>query len=318
MDAPLARRSRIAFAGLILAALLATPRSTGAWSVGGHMVTAAIAHRELLARDPRALQRVLQLLRSHPAYAEWTEQIRKQAARPGARFDPDAALFMLAARWPDDVRRTRDDHPSWHFVNHPYAVGGTPPRPAAHPNLEDAFEANRRIVRDANRSAGERAIALSWILHLVGDAHQPLHAVAMYAPGYETGDRGGNRVLVRTAEGRRPTNLHTLWDGFVLQRGTDLTEADRRAIELRGRPEFARSRLRELAEKKLSRWTGKESRDAAVRTAYRNGALRGSPDPDSAGAPVLPTGYTGESQALGERRAMLAGLRMADLLGAWF
>jgi hypothetical protein len=282
------------------------------------MVTAAITHRELAALDPSALGQVLQILRAHPDYSRWQEEIAKQSARPGASFNKDAAVLMFAARWPDDARRSMHNRPQWHFVNHPYAVSGTPARPAAHPNLEDAFEANRRILQDAARPAAERAVALAWIFHLVGDAHQPLHAVAMFAPGYEDGDRGGNRVLVRTAVGRRPTNLHTLWDGLILQRGTDLSAADRRAIELRGRPEFARNRLGELSQRNLGHWTGSESRDAAIRLAYRNGGVRGSPDPDSAAAPVLPAGYTREAQAFVERRATLAGLRMADLLSAWF
>src|SRR5687767_9909599 len=103
-------------AALVTAIALAAPRQANAWNRGGHMVSGAIAHGELLARDPGAVQATVALLMRHPDYASrWRPQL--EARDPAER---DALLFMLAARWADDVRGDRRyDHPTWHYVNYP-------------------------------------------------------------------------------------------------------------------------------------------------------------------------------------------------------
>ena len=57
----------------------------------------------------------------------------------------------------------------------------------------------------------ERALALSWLLHLLADLHQPLHTTALYsAERFPNGDRGGNDIAIRGG-----SNLHALWDGAL-------------------------------------------------------------------------------------------------------
>ncbi len=66
-------------------------------------------------------------------------------------------------------------------------------------------------MSDGERPAGERAIALSWLAHLVGDAHQPCHAGSLYiARVFPDGDRGANGIPVKQSQ-----NLHALWDGLL-------------------------------------------------------------------------------------------------------
>jgi hypothetical protein len=85
-----------------------------------------------------------------------------------------------------------------------------------------------------------------------------------------------------------------------------------RAIALRNRPEFAREKLTELGEKDFDTWVKKESHDLARKVAYQGGELKGSPDKEE--APVLPDGYTKKAKAVAERRIVLAGYRLAELL----
>ena len=110
-------------------------------------------------------------------------------------------LFMLAARWPDDIRDDADyHHGRWHYINMPFKPAGQPDSVAAPPpdpdNIIRAYEQNLAIVSSENASSDQKAIALCWIFHLVGDAHQPLHTVAPYTTEYPRGDKGGNAILI--------------------------------------------------------------------------------------------------------------------------
>ncbi len=154
-------------------------------------------------------------------------------------------------------------------------------------------------------------MALCWLFHLIGDVHQPLHTTALFTTAYPDGDKGGNLVYVRVKEGGRALKLHFLWDGLLL--GSENTrEARNLAAKLLSRPEFARDRLPELKERAFEEWAKSESFPLAKEVVYLGGKLQGNPDPDS--APILPEGYTTRAREVAERRIVLAGYRIADLL----
>ncbi|HEV2293655.1 MAG TPA: S1/P1 nuclease, partial [Tepidisphaeraceae bacterium] len=84
------------------------------------------------------------------------------------------------------------------------------------------------------------------------------------------------------------------------------------AIRLRNRPDLAKAELKELtANAGMEQWA-KESYDLAVEVAYAKGTLKGSNDRND--GPVLPTGYTDVAKAVAERRVVLAGYRLNDVL----
>src|SRR5687767_4356906 len=101
-----------------------------------------------------------------------------------------------------------------------------------------------------NGSPAEKAVALCWLFHLVGDVHQPLHTVALFTPDHPEGDRGRNLAFVRVREGGQILNMHALWDGLIIgsQRFQDVRNE---ATKLRLRPDLARDELPELAEKRF-------------------------------------------------------------------
>ena len=69
------------------------------------------------------------------------------------------------------------------------------------------------VLQFRTLSDAERAVALCWLLHLLGDLHQPLHTTQLIAPGYlAAGDRGGNEIGVRNRS-VAARDLHALWDG---------------------------------------------------------------------------------------------------------
>jgi hypothetical protein len=297
---------------VLLTLIIATPAP--AWNKAGHMVSGAIAAAALRQDNPAAFSKVVELLKAHPQFGErWSKRL--EDAPDG---DGDLMLFMLAARWPDDIRDNADYHHSrWHYINMPFKPEGQPDSVVAPPpdpdNIVRAFEQNLAIVSSPTASDDQKAIALCWIFHLVGDAHQPLHAVALYTTDYPRGDKGGNSIMIRAKPDAAVINLHKFWDDLII--GSENARQTRnRATELRLKKEFARECLTELSEKKFENWIKLESLKVAKEVAYRNGQMTGSPD--AAKAPVLPDDYIPQAKAAAERRMVLAGYRLAEVLTA--
>ena len=302
------KKSLLAAGALFLAAL-----PGAAWNRAGHMAMAAMAYDELRREAPASAARVIALLQHHPQYeSRWKPQIA--ALTPE---DQGRALFMLAARWPDDVRGDAAfDHPKWHYIDYPYKPPGQPasvpsPAPEAE-NMSAAFHDNVQIVQGA-AADDQKAVALCWIFHLMGDSHQPLHAAALFTRRFPDGDRGGNLIYIKAdSSSPRTENLHAYWDNLLL---TDdhLGAASARARTLRAR--LPRQSLRELAEPHFEAWV-QETFRLAVSTAYRNGRIQSGADRDH-GVP-LPRGYRAAAERAAERRLVLSAYRLADLLRSNF
>lgn len=295
--------------------LFLLPSPAGAWNKAGHMVTGAIAYSELQKNDPQALARVISILREHPDFnRRWSLQINRNS---DSTLNSEQVLFMLVARWPDDVRGNADfDRPEWHYINKPYKPAGQPasrlvrnPDPDAD-NILNAFQENLSILRNSS-DASKRAVALCWLFHLIGDVHQPLHTAALFTTEYPDGDRGGTRFYIRTRQNAQPISLHKFWDDLIL--GSERFRTVRnQATELSLSPSYGRDALSELSEKQFDNWAKLESFEIVKEIAYRNGTLSGSPDKDS--AEVLPADYASSVKEVAERRAGKAGYRIADLL----
>ena len=202
---PPPRRARVPHR--ILAALLALSVAlpAQAWGPLGHRLVARLAEEGL---TPQARGTVDRLLRGEPeptlrGIATWADDLRGS----------DSALGRSSARW--------------HFVN----LGESGCRYDAARDcpggdcVVGALEAQARILADPARSADERRQALKFVVHLVGDAHQPLHA------GYGH-DRGGNRYQVNLHG--KGSNLHQLWDSGLL--GTRRLDEDAWLARLRALP----------------------------------------------------------------------------------
>ena len=152
----------------------------------------------------------------------------------------------------------------------------------------------------------------------MGDIHQSLHTAQLFTVDYPKGDRGGNEICVRVTQSGQPMNLHRFWDG-VITSSSNLTRLRNEATALRSRQEFQRGQLTELASADFESWA-KESFEIATKIAYRNGGMLGAPRNGNkdcsnvATPPVLPVGYIPISRHIAERRMILTGYRLADLL----
>ncbi len=200
----------IALSTFLASISLCTPAL--AWNTAGHMVSGEIAYTELQAKSPQSLPRVIALLKKHPDYvSKWQSQINTVP-----QGDRDLYLFMLATRWADDARKTTEDRPTWHYVNFPFKLGSTattiPASPTGEENILTALQQNRTLLA-APGTTPTKAIALTWIFHLVGDIHQPLHTTKAVSTQFPLpdGDRGGTRFYIRAKEGSSTISLHKYW-----------------------------------------------------------------------------------------------------------
>jgi hypothetical protein len=298
------------------------------WIDTGHRLVALIAWADL---TPAARARVSSLLAKHPRYDE--DLLAGFDAAAGAD-EKSRHAFAIAATWPDIVRNKQHpmhaehDHPVWHYIDLPFAIGdvAVPEKKAGDAKgPRDVVAALAQVaaaVRDDHAAAADRAIALCWVLHLIGDVHQPLHACEFYSPQFPKGDQGGNaiRVLRDPPYTSSEMNLHLLWDSLPGNYKADRT-IDELASGLRADPAFAREKLRPaLGERDFGAWA-KESHALAVEYAYLDGRLVGGEAHAPRGeghtpVPGVPEGYVEKAEKVAMRQVVLAGYRLADFLNA--
>lgn len=294
---------------LLVFAVAVTPAT--AWSPAGHMTLGALAYDELARIDPAALDAVLALLEHHPHHGELLDGPEDRTLAPELRR---RAIFMRAARWADDVRNAPYDEysePSWHYVNFRYRPPDelAPPRsPRRDGSLLWALDENvRRLDSDSDTV---RAIALTWLFHLITDLHQPLHDIALIDDARPDGDRGGNLTWVRRDDGET-VNLHWYWDGLINRSEQVATAADR-AAELRGKAPEAASL--DLPDEGFTSWARDGAR-VAIEQAYLRGRLGAGTE--EAGV-VLPEGYADSARRTALASGDLAAKRLARFLADRF
>jgi hypothetical protein len=216
---------------------------------------------------------------------------------------------MRASTWPDEIRRRSKhyDHPHWHYID--YALKPPTfvfePQPSPDDDALFGIAESEKVLANKSATPEDRAVALSWLIHLVGDIHQPLHCASLFNDNYPAGDRGGNEFFVRPAT--RGIKLHSFWDGLLGTSGKVNSQVTY-AIQLQR--EYPRRSLADLKKQTTPRQWSLESRQLAVLKVYREGRLKGGQDEDH--APPLPDGYGKTAKTVAERQAALAGYRLAD------
>jgi len=211
MILPLIRRV-CPFLSLLVFALLSL-----AWSPTGHMVIGEIA-KECLSNN--ALARCTELIPvkvppQKVAVAAVSDRRPSSSSTTGGRRPPlqDVSLrtgsFVTACCWADDVRSNADREV--HYIDIAFSADGTTPQVAtASKNIVRTLEDCVAVLKNPRASKTDRATKLRYLLHLVGDIHQPLHAASRCTDEQPGGDRGGNDFPVVGA-----ANLHSYWDGGV-------------------------------------------------------------------------------------------------------
>lgn len=304
---------------LIFIFALLAPLSAAAWNKGGHQTTGAIAYQELAKSSPAVIARVQEIMKSHPTPSLTVDRAATETT-DGAKAE---RLFMEMAIWSDEVRppsgyAKEHHHDTWHWINIVYLEEGSKlskPDEITKDRIFEAFARNVAIVSSSSATDAEKAVALCWIFHLVGDLHQPLHTTALFNEEHPEGDKGGNSTKIRTKEGARVINLHQFWDGALLG-SSDPQAARNNAIKLRsGFPKTDLIAIKDrtyLDATSFESWGRQESSPLAVSVAYDGGKLLKAKRED--GAFELSPEYIAAAKTTADRQGALAGYRIAEVL----
>lgn len=301
------------------------PAAAAPWIDSGHRIIALRCWAELA---PPLRARLGAMLQQHPRYREDL----LAGLPPGSDAAATAAhAFAQAAVWPDTVRspghplHRAHHHSRWHYINMPYLRDGVkaPEEPAVGQGPQDVIAALQKVraeLADEALPAKDRAVALCWLLHLVADLHQPLHACTLYSEQFPQGDKGGNAFFVMKDVRYENTkmNLHLLWDSLLGCYESVLFDSTV-AAGLALRPGHARESMRgSLGPFAPAAWA-RESHQLAIEHAYLRGALQGLPEKlanQQKGAPPVPADYMANAEKVAMRQALRAAYRLADAIEA--
>ena len=247
------------FLGLPLLAILNLPAPALAWGCQGHQVIALLAEKHL---TPHALAMANQILAADPI----DPNLSRYCKEGGIDAMADAST------WADDVRPLRPHTASWHYVDIPLGTTRREVEKFCDPKegcVTRAIADELAVLRSAEADAQKRSDALRFLIHFVGDLHQPLHAVS-------NNDQGGNCVPVTffdlKPQLRNPQtesyapNLHGVWDVNILARATVGKTVDQVASDL---DQAFQGKIAHWKREKrnIDGWAW-ESHQAGVKTAY--------------------------------------------------
>jgi hypothetical protein len=342
------RRSRIRIVVLFVAAVMSAVCSqpAQAWNDAGHMLVARIAW---LRMTPEERAKVSEVLKQHPHYESYL------IAKCPDDVSRDEWAFLKAATWSDYIRPPKTLGPDeiakherhkfhrgpWHYINFPYRAGqaeSTLPAEALpnETNILQQIDTSEKVLRrvlkkdvgavaDISRDAN-RAVRVCWLFHLIGDLHQPMHAIALVDeklfPEGDHGDQGGNLLAIRADANAKPQRLHAYWDG-ILGYDSRFSSVCDFADLLSRDPTLAPDKLEELTSHKQSRDWAAESFAAAKAHAYLDGKLPlvvyADVEDKKIAADKVPAVSSidgAASRTLARRRIVLAGNRLAETLKA--
>jgi hypothetical protein len=324
----------------IVAPLVCGGAASGAvvWDHPGHMTTAAIAFSEIERLRPDLIEKIGLLFLRHPDPAPfWV------AAGDAKGEERVRRMFIEAARWPDDSKWTLNDRLTWHTARWAIVAEGAPPEAEAAAEARGGNPAGQAIealmlnfgtLANPESTPADRARALSWVMHIVGDIHQPLHVSDLFSKEFPAGNAAGTLSYVGDPLGTT-IPLHLLWDSNVM-RTPSLEEVDRHArefVEKYPRSSFPELQAHPAGEPTAFREWAWESHQVAVDWAFDiptvsdpnteqdadrlvqnmvKFILEGISPVDE--APEVPAEYWEKLQRTTERRITLAGYRIADLV----
>lgn len=290
--------------------------TTAAWNDLGHMIVAASAYDQL---TPEARQKVSTLLKLNPNYGKWVAHAPKQ--------DLDRVAFVRASRWPDEIKvdpaykqdgRHNGNRPSgrkaaqnigytdklqhkyWHFINLPFSPDNTRLVEPPTPNAKTQIALFRKTLQSPTSGNYLKSYDLVWLMHLVADVHQPLHATSRFDKAHKKGDDGGNGITVCSHPCETNETLHAFWDHIL-----GLSDDPKTAIDTAKQLSQVDRQLASISDEGI--WV-KESFESAQTHVYV------SPIEVGLGPYKLTESYKVAARELANRRLALAGTRLANLL----
>ena len=304
---------------VFMAVLLCLSVPAFAWDETGHKITAYIAWQRM---TPDVRERVIKILQAAPE----DSQIGTFYASNGSRLleTRKREFFMVMATWPDIIRDAKFEVRNKKYANSPWHYADTFWQwKDGKVVFVDSQEANGlamqklidfdRVIR-GTASDSEKAIAIAWLEHLIGDIHQPLHTSGKVTDSNPKGDQGGNLFLLTPKGTPRANqeNLHWFWDSIIVRsmpNAKDQCDADyldpiaQEIIKL-----YPYDKMKDkLSLGKFDVWA-KESLEFATTEVYKDVSWFETPSDK----------YKKKAFDIAQQRLALAGYRMGDLFNEAF
>jgi hypothetical protein len=285
------------FTSFLMAPTLETPCPALAWGDEGHKIIALIAEHYLdtavRAKVATLLAADTDTLTGHDIASEatWADKYRDS--------DRDTTKVRYHATWRwhfVDIELTQPDLALACFGHLPLPSGVPASKGPPQACVVDKINQFAAELGSPTTSASEQLLALKFLLHFVGDLHQPLHAS-------DDHDAGGNKKLV-AGEGVHPSNLHHYWDvEFVERLGTDPRQV-------------AAALIGQISEAQRQEWSNGTPSDWAVEAfaLARRDAHGLLPEPDDQARYSLPSAYTKQAERDVALQLSRAGVRLALVL----
>ena len=255
-----------------------------AWNATAHEVIAEIAYRNLSAPVKKEVQNMVATLSEEYPYIK---------------------SFAQTAAWADQLRSQKVEYfTHWHYIDIAFSTDGTRLKNITHTdNALWALEHLTPVLKNQHANPHERARALAFFIHIVGDLHQPLHTVSRLSMDFPSGDRGGNLYSLSEGPANPRNNLHHLWDNGLGLFSIKATAGNVQKIAGTIMQDFPASGFNG-AVKKLDAeiWTA-EGLKIARGYVYRTPEHQ-KPDVE----------YIAAGQILAEKAVALAGYRLARIL----
>jgi hypothetical protein len=318
-------KTRIRLLALLVLTLCCGDSSL-AWNSFGHMEVAYLAYQKL---TPANRDRVWTLLQLNPDFETWEKTIPAGTSEEERRV----MIFMIAAVWADQIKniapykdRFSDDtaqdpnvppdsptasqnigysdlfrHRYWHFIDVPFSRDGTALPPIPQPNEETQIAAFRSTLSSTSPDQ-LKSYDLVWLIHLVGDVHQPLHCVTRIESTEPNGDKGGNLVKCPNCQPGYQ-QLHGYWDDLPGGSGNFL---DYQAV-MSAAKRLTQSKARSANDLDAGHWVA-EGVSLAKSTVYKH------PIDAGLGPFTLNKQYEQSAHRLAQRQVALAGARLGNLL----
>ena len=291
------------------------------WDETGHKITAYIAWQQM---TPEVREKVIKILTSAPEDAQLSTFYMPYGSRRDEARKRE--FFMFVASWADvirdrnfDTRYKKYNNGNWHYFDTLWTIKDGKVEYMKGPDsgklMEKLVEFDKLIRGSA--SDAEKAIAIAWLEHLIGDLHQPLHTTGrVYDDSDRKGDQGGNLFLLipkgSQREPGKPNNLHAYWDGIIgvnMPNTSDACDADYLyPIAQTIMKAYPYSSLQgRLADGKFDVWE-KEGVELSTTEVYKGVSRYETPSED----------YKKKALKIGEKQLALAGYRMGNLFNAAF
>jgi S1/P1 Nuclease len=253
-----------------------------AWGPAGHRIVAMIAQQNI---KPQTRTKIKQIL------------------------GPNVTLASVAT-YADAVRDRFPHTYNNHFVDIPKTLNDYVATRDCHEDPEKgdcvlaALERFRGEALNPNESIGRRRFALKFIVHLIGDMHQPLHCS-------DDDDRGGNDVKVKWFGA--DANLHRVWDSKIIE-NADLSDEDFADTLL---VDLTPQEINDLKRGNLLSWA-LEAHTLARTSAYKNTNNTELSKDKDADQQKLGSDYYDKNWAVVDKQLLRGGMRLARVLDWMF